>query len=420
LIQVLSDGTTTYTYGLGRISQQSGNASEYFLGDALGSVRQMTDQAGAVTYAAAYDPYGVVTHSGGASNTEYGFAGEATSGDSTQLLYLRARYYNPADGRFLTKDPSRLENNLYLYTRANPINRVDPSGLFSKDQIAKSLGLSSFEAVLSEASVYENWGFIGALLTAEPGDMLAGGKLGMGVFGYRTDIVYKPFVRVDIDGNCNITFNGIPINLRLQLLSVVSHFGNIYEVDGRNSTWWRDDITRYYKIQKNNKTIVYADGSDKVDYPDFYGGLIGGSVFQVAGIELSLFVDRFGGMYFTPTGTTSCLPNVGCIPGLPVALSRFEGYVGWSIESEDELRRALSGFNPGCGSATIALVVGFSAGGCVGASGISIYSIGLLAGINVSWMPYTFYIGKNPLYSWEWAVQDRLDGIRREDLITAN
>ena len=64
LTQVLSDGTTTYTYGLGRISQQSGSTPEYFpstslrtsLGDALGSVRQMTDQAGGITFARTYDP----------------------------------------------------------------------------------------------------------------------------------------------------------------------------------------------------------------------------------------------------------------------------------------------------------------------------------------------------------------------------
>jgi len=52
----LSDGTTTYTYGLGRISQQSGNTPEYFLGDALGSARQVTNTAGEVTYAKSYDP----------------------------------------------------------------------------------------------------------------------------------------------------------------------------------------------------------------------------------------------------------------------------------------------------------------------------------------------------------------------------
>jgi hypothetical protein len=49
LTQVLTDGTNTY--GLGRISQQSGNDPEYFLGDALGSVRQVTSPSEQVTYA---------------------------------------------------------------------------------------------------------------------------------------------------------------------------------------------------------------------------------------------------------------------------------------------------------------------------------------------------------------------------------
>jgi hypothetical protein len=47
LTQVLDDGTSTYTYGLGRISQTN-TVTEYFLGDALGSVRQMTDTAGEI------------------------------------------------------------------------------------------------------------------------------------------------------------------------------------------------------------------------------------------------------------------------------------------------------------------------------------------------------------------------------------
>jgi hypothetical protein len=42
--QVLDYGTNTYTYGLARISQQKGTTPEYFLADALGSVRQLTSQ----------------------------------------------------------------------------------------------------------------------------------------------------------------------------------------------------------------------------------------------------------------------------------------------------------------------------------------------------------------------------------------
>ncbi len=55
--------------------------------------------------------------------------------DSTQLLYLRARYYNPADGRFQSRDTwGGDENqsqslNRWIYVVGNPINLTDPSGL---------------------------------------------------------------------------------------------------------------------------------------------------------------------------------------------------------------------------------------------------------------------------------------------------
>ncbi len=50
------------------------------------------------------------------------------------LYFLRARYYDPQAGRFLSHDPL-LGNNenpvslhRYLYTSADPVNRVDPTG----------------------------------------------------------------------------------------------------------------------------------------------------------------------------------------------------------------------------------------------------------------------------------------------------
>ena len=76
-------------------------STEYFLNDALGSVRQLTNQSGAITYAKAYDPYGVVTSTSGTSSTAYGFTGEQT--DASGLTYLRARYYASDTGRFLTR-----------------------------------------------------------------------------------------------------------------------------------------------------------------------------------------------------------------------------------------------------------------------------------------------------------------------------
>jgi RHS repeat-associated protein len=132
LTQALSDGTNTYIYGLDRIAQTQGGVTEYFLGDALGSVRQMTNTTGAITYARAYDPFGVVAQSSGASQTAYGYTGEFTSND---MVYLRARHYAPGMGRFLTRDlwegdvNSPMSFNRWMYVEGNPVNYTDPTGM---------------------------------------------------------------------------------------------------------------------------------------------------------------------------------------------------------------------------------------------------------------------------------------------------
>ena len=132
LTQALSDGTNSYIYGVGRIAQVN-TGTEYFLGDALGSVRQLTDASGAVTYARAYDPYGVVISTTGSSQSAYSFTGEYAD-TYIKLNYLRSRWYDPASGRFNTKDSWQgdynrpLSLNRWMYTEGNPVNYTDPSG----------------------------------------------------------------------------------------------------------------------------------------------------------------------------------------------------------------------------------------------------------------------------------------------------
>jgi RHS repeat-associated protein len=139
LTQVLSDGTNTYLYGNGRIAQEN-TATDYYLSDALGSVRQMTDGSGAVTYAASYSPYGEVLSSAGESTTSFGFTSEAT--DVTGMVYLRARYYSPNLNQFIQPDTivpdpfQPAEWNKYTYTRDNPVKYTDPTGHFYYDRDA--------------------------------------------------------------------------------------------------------------------------------------------------------------------------------------------------------------------------------------------------------------------------------------------
>ena len=111
-----------------RIAQYSEAGPEYFLGDALGSVRQLVDANGDVTLAKDYKPYGEALTSAGSGATSYGYSGEMT--DATGLIYLRARYFAPQSGRFLTKDvwPGEytrpLSLNGWIYVAGNPVNQT--------------------------------------------------------------------------------------------------------------------------------------------------------------------------------------------------------------------------------------------------------------------------------------------------------
>ncbi len=133
LTQVLSDGTNTYLYGVGRIAQESTSGEQYFLADALGSVRQLVDASGSVQTAKSFEPYGEVLSSLGDGTSNYGFTGEWTE-HSVELVNLRSRIYSPGTGRFLTRDSWRgdytrpLSLNGWNYVEANPVNRIDPSG----------------------------------------------------------------------------------------------------------------------------------------------------------------------------------------------------------------------------------------------------------------------------------------------------
>jgi len=134
LAQVLATGDGARdVYGLGRIAEVRGGAWAYPLGDALGSVRQWTDDAGNVTYAAGYAPYGEMLWQAGDTESAWGFTGEWWD-SYAELLYLRARWYDSGVGRFTQPDPwpggpqQPLSLHAYIYGFQNPLKYTDPSG----------------------------------------------------------------------------------------------------------------------------------------------------------------------------------------------------------------------------------------------------------------------------------------------------
>jgi RHS repeat-associated protein len=128
----LTDGTNSYIYGPNGVPveqvSQSG-APSYLHQDQLGSTRMITDQSGFVTGGFTYGAYGAMAATSGSAATPVGYAGQYTD-TTTGLQYDRARYYDPATGQFMTRDPlTAVTRSPYGYALESPTNYVDPSGM---------------------------------------------------------------------------------------------------------------------------------------------------------------------------------------------------------------------------------------------------------------------------------------------------
>jgi RHS repeat-associated protein len=125
-----------YVYGQRRISQTAGSSTSYYLYDGLGSVANLTSSTGSTQWTWSYEPFGSIRTETKASGQQpdnfMKFTGEYL--DPTALYHLRARQYDPASGRFLTRDPLRVAAadptvSSYTYANNRPTLFVDPTGL---------------------------------------------------------------------------------------------------------------------------------------------------------------------------------------------------------------------------------------------------------------------------------------------------
>ena len=122
VIADITGGTVAYyTRGVNLLWDSNG---AYYLFNAHGDVVAIVSSS---TETVEYDAFGNVI-SGGISSP-FMYCGEYMDSESG-LYYLRARYYNPATGRFLTEDPIKAGLNWYAYCYNNPVMFIDPWGLF--------------------------------------------------------------------------------------------------------------------------------------------------------------------------------------------------------------------------------------------------------------------------------------------------
>jgi RHS repeat-associated protein len=156
-----------YTYGLGLTSLTTATGTQlYYDFDGLGSTVGLTGTMGSYVTTYHYLPFGASTAAGTAPNPFQYVGRTGVMSVANGLQYMRARFYDEAQGRFTRPDPIGLAggSNLYAYTQNHPIGKADPSGLVTFPLSAlptQILSLAEIEEIqaLNEAGIAidESW-----------------------------------------------------------------------------------------------------------------------------------------------------------------------------------------------------------------------------------------------------------------------
>ncbi len=154
--------------------------------------------------------------SSGASANPYRYRGEQYDSD-LDAYYLRARYYQPGTGRFLTTDPvegmigDSLSTHRYLYGYDNPVNNIDPSGEMNVQEVMLTAGLISATSSFGVATLsmaYENVGDSVAYVLPDAGIIgasLFGTVRALWVLSWLLDFCPIPgFALADIEGGYGV------------------------------------------------------------------------------------------------------------------------------------------------------------------------------------------------------------------------
>jgi RHS repeat-associated protein len=121
---------TEFTVKLASESPRAAKGIDSFVRMAL----YVTDEVGNKVRSTEYDPFGNWHKAQGQANIHMLFQGQQQDPESS-LYYMRARYYDPFIGRFISRDPIKgsllipKSQNSYQYAYNNPIIMSDPSGL---------------------------------------------------------------------------------------------------------------------------------------------------------------------------------------------------------------------------------------------------------------------------------------------------
>ncbi|GAA4924621.1 RHS repeat-associated core domain-containing protein [Nesterenkonia rhizosphaerae] len=137
-LKLLSDGATKYLWGpSGELLDQAelgdGKSTQQAITDTMGTVYSVV-AGGQVIAEYDYGTFGERELVSGTDATSIGYTSEQH--DDSGLIYLRYRYYDPTAGQFISVDPLVAATlDPYGYASGNPLQMLDPLGLFSLGEV---------------------------------------------------------------------------------------------------------------------------------------------------------------------------------------------------------------------------------------------------------------------------------------------
>jgi RHS repeat-associated protein len=135
--------TRYYIHGAGLLALVIPDGTIYcYHFDATGHTVALTDASRTVVNRYAYTPFGNANQVESIAQPfryvgQYGVMTEPNG-----LYYMRARYYDPQVGRFISEDPAGFDGgdvNLYAYVQNNPVMLIDPFGLCKENSLLNNL-----------------------------------------------------------------------------------------------------------------------------------------------------------------------------------------------------------------------------------------------------------------------------------------
>lgn len=121
-----------YVHGLQTdepLAMLGAGATSLFDADGLGSISSLSNSTGSLVQTYTFDSFGKLKASSGSVTNPFGFTGRELDTESN-LHFMRARYFDPSTGRFMSEDPARFPGGIdfYTYVENNPVNLIDPFG----------------------------------------------------------------------------------------------------------------------------------------------------------------------------------------------------------------------------------------------------------------------------------------------------